>query len=113
MNTYKNSENDKVRGAGIQRNEGNHLGIYPKHQQRIAAHAADFNIWIARNKPGNDGVGAGVLGFFINPPLALYYMQGLLTTATHGHAALFGVYGLLGIGLLLFCMRGLNLKNIA
>ena len=58
-------------------------------------------------------VGAGVLGFFINPPLALYYMQGLLTTATHAHAALFGVYGLLGIGLLLFCMRGLNLKNIA
>ncbi len=48
-------------------------------------------------------VGAGVLGFLINPPLALYYMQGLLTTPTHGHAALFGVYGLLGIGLLLLC----------
>ena len=48
-------------------------------------------------------VGAGVLGFFINPPLALYYMQGLLTTPTHGHAALFGVYGMLGIGLLLLC----------
>ena len=32
-------------------------------------------------------VGAGVLGFMINPPLALYYMQGLLTTPTHGHAA--------------------------
>ena len=52
-------------------------------------------------------VGAGVLGFFINPPLALYYMQGLMTTPTHGHAALFGVYGLLGIGLMLFCLRGL------
>ena len=34
-------------------------------------------------------VGAGVLGFLINPPLALYYMQGLMTTPTHGHAALF------------------------
>ena len=52
-------------------------------------------------------VGAGVLGFLINPPLALYYMQGLQTTAAHGHAALFGVYGLLGLGLLLFCLRGL------
>lgn len=53
-------------------------------------------------------VGAGLLGFLINPPLALYYMQGLNTTATHGHAALFGVYGNLGIGLMLFCLRGLT-----
>jgi nitric oxide reductase subunit B len=53
-------------------------------------------------------VGAGLFGFFINPPLALYYMQGLNTTPTHGHAALFGVYGMLGIGLTLFCMRGLS-----
>jgi nitric oxide reductase subunit B len=29
-------------------------------------------------------------------------------TAAHGHAALFGVYGMLGIGLLLFCLRGLS-----
>ncbi|MCY3768803.1 MAG: nitric-oxide reductase large subunit [Gammaproteobacteria bacterium] len=53
-------------------------------------------------------VGAGLLGFLINPPLALYYMQGLNTTATHGHAALFGVYGMLGIGLMLFCLRGMT-----
>ena len=53
-------------------------------------------------------VGAGMLGFLINPPLALYYMQGLNTTATHGHAAMFGVYGMLGIGLMLFCLRGLT-----
>jgi len=53
-------------------------------------------------------VGAGLLGFLINPPLALYYMQGLNTTATHGHAALFGVYGMLGLGLALFCLRGLT-----
>lgn len=56
-------------------------------------------------------VGAGVLGFLINPPLALYYMQGLMTTPTHGHAALFGVYGLLGIGFMLFCLRGLAAKD--
>ena len=52
-------------------------------------------------------VGAGLLGFAINPPAALYYVQGLNMTPAHGHAALFGVYGMLGIGLLLFCLRGL------
>jgi nitric oxide reductase subunit B len=50
-------------------------------------------------------VGAGLFGFMINPPAALYYMQGLNTTPLHGHAALFGVYGMLGIGLTLFCLR--------
>ncbi|WP_034295814.1 nitric-oxide reductase large subunit [Herbaspirillum sp. RV1423] len=53
-------------------------------------------------------VGAGLLGFAINTPIALYYLQGLNMTAAHGHAALFGVYGMLGIGLLLFCLRGLS-----
>lgn len=53
-------------------------------------------------------VGAGVLGFLINPPIALYFIQGLNTTATHGHAAFMGVYGMLGIGLMLFCLRGLT-----
>jgi len=50
-------------------------------------------------------VGAGLFGFTINPPIALYYMQGLNTTPLHGHAALFGVYGMLGIGLMLVCLR--------
>ena len=53
-------------------------------------------------------VGAGLFGFLINPPLPLYYMQGLNLTPLHGHTALFGVYGLLGIGLMLFCLRGLK-----
>ena len=53
-------------------------------------------------------VGAGLFGFMINPPIALYYMQGLNTTPVHGHAALFGVYGMLGIGLMLFCLRALR-----
>ena len=52
-------------------------------------------------------VGAGLFGFMINPPIALYYMQGLNTTPLHGHAALFGVYGMLGIGLMLMCLRAL------
>ncbi len=53
-------------------------------------------------------VGAGLFGFLINTPLALYYMQGLNLTPLHGHTALFGVYGMLGIGLMLFCVRGLK-----
>ena len=53
-------------------------------------------------------VGAGLFGFLINPPVALYYMQGLNTTPVHGHTALFGVYGMLGLGLTLFCLRALN-----
>jgi nitric oxide reductase subunit B len=53
-------------------------------------------------------VGAGIFGFLINPPTALYYMQGLNTTAVHGHTALFGVYGMLGIGLMLFVLRDMN-----
>ena len=53
-------------------------------------------------------VGAGLFGFMINPPISLYYMQGLNTTPVHAHAALFGVYGMLGIGLMLFCLRAIN-----
>ena len=57
-------------------------------------------------------VGAGLFGFFINPPIALYYMQGLHTTPVHGHTALFGVYGMLGIGLMLFCLKGLATHRV-
>jgi nitric oxide reductase subunit B len=53
-------------------------------------------------------VGAGLFGFLINPPVALYYMQGLNLTPVHGHTALFGVYGMLGLGLTLFCLRALK-----
>ncbi|HSD37188.1 MAG TPA: nitric-oxide reductase large subunit [Rhodocyclaceae bacterium] len=59
-----------------------------------------------------NALGAGVLGFTINPPISLYYLQGLNMTAAHGHAALFGVYGMLGIGLLLFCLRGLSPRSL-
>ena len=50
-------------------------------------------------------VGAGLFGFLINPPIALYYMQGLNTTPVHAHTALFGVYGLLSLGLTLMVAR--------
>lgn len=52
-------------------------------------------------------VGAGLFGFLINPPIALYYMQGLNTTPVHAHTALFGVYGLLSLGLVLLVLRRL------
>jgi nitric oxide reductase large subunit len=47
---------------------------------------------------------AGIFGFLINPLLALYYMQGLNTKPVHGHTALFGVYGMLGSGLMPFVL---------
>ncbi|RMH33374.1 MAG: nitric-oxide reductase large subunit [Acidobacteria bacterium] len=56
-------------------------------------------------------VGAGIFGFMINPPIALYYMQGLNTTAVHAHGALYGVYGTLGLGLSLFCLRVMSLQT--
>ena len=46
-----------------------------------------------------------MFGFLINPPIALYYMQGLNTTPVHAHTALFGVYGLLSLGLMLVVAR--------
>lgn len=57
-------------------------------------------------------LGAGIFGFIINPPIALYYIQGLNTTALHAHTALFGVYGMLGIGLMLFVLRSLYRHEI-
>ncbi|GMA38807.1 nitric-oxide reductase large subunit [Mobilicoccus caccae] len=52
-------------------------------------------------------LGAGVFGFLINPPISLFYVKGLNLTPLHAHTALFGVYGMLGIGLMLFCVRSL------
>ena len=56
-------------------------------------------------------IGAGVFGFLINPPIALYYIQGLNTTAVHAHTALFGVYGMLGMGFILICLRFYSNRN--
>ena len=50
-------------------------------------------------------LGAGVMGFIINLPLANYYEHGTYLTVNHGHAALMGVYGNLSIATILFCCR--------
>jgi len=52
-------------------------------------------------------LGASVFGFLINLPIVNYYEHGTYLTMNHGHAALFGVYGMLSIALMLFSWRGL------
>ncbi len=52
-------------------------------------------------------LGAGVFGFLINLPIINYYEHGTYLTSNHGHTALFGVYGMLAIALMLFTWRGL------
>ncbi|MDR2851649.1 MAG: nitric-oxide reductase large subunit [Burkholderiaceae bacterium] len=53
-------------------------------------------------------LGAGVFGFLINPPISLYYIQGLNTSLVHAHSALFGVYGFLALGFTLMVLRYLR-----
>ena len=43
----------------------------------------------------------------INLPIINYYEHGTYLTSNHGHTALFGVYGMLAIALILFSWRGL------
>ena len=50
-------------------------------------------------------LGAGVFGFLINLPVVSYYEIGTQLTANHGHAAFMGVYGMLAMALLVFCLR--------
>ena len=50
-------------------------------------------------------VGAGVFGFLINLPVISYFQIGTNLTPNHGHAAMFGVFGMLAVGLTLFCVR--------
>jgi nitric oxide reductase subunit B len=50
-------------------------------------------------------LGAGIFGFLINLPIVSYYEIGTALTANHGHAAMMGVYGMLALGLAMFCLR--------
>jgi nitric oxide reductase subunit B len=50
-------------------------------------------------------LGAGVFGFLINLPIVSYYEIGTALTANHGHASMMGVYGMMAVGLSLFCLR--------
>jgi nitric oxide reductase subunit B len=50
-------------------------------------------------------LGAGIFGFLINLPIVSYYEIGTALTANHGHTAMMGVYGMLAVGLAMFCLR--------
>jgi nitric oxide reductase subunit B len=50
-------------------------------------------------------LGAGIFGFLINLPIVSYYEIGTALTPNHGHAAMMGVYGMMAMGLALFCLR--------
>ena len=50
-------------------------------------------------------LGAGIFGFLVNLPIVSYYEIGTALTANHGHAAMMGVYGMLALGMALFCLR--------
>jgi nitric oxide reductase subunit B len=50
-------------------------------------------------------VGGGVLGFFINLPVINYYEHGTYLTVAHAHAATFGAFGLLALGLGTYILR--------
>jgi nitric oxide reductase subunit B len=53
-------------------------------------------------------VGAGVFGFLINLPIVSYFEMGTSLTANHGHAAMFGVFGMLALGVVFFCLRAIR-----
>ena len=50
-------------------------------------------------------IGAGIFGFLINLPIVSYFEVGTILTPNHGHAAMMGVFGMLGIGLVVFALR--------
>ncbi|MFC3959461.1 nitric-oxide reductase large subunit [Halovivax cerinus] len=50
-------------------------------------------------------VGAGVLGFFINLPIVNYYEHGTYLTVGHAHAAMFGAFGFLALGMATYMLR--------
>ena len=50
-------------------------------------------------------LGAGIVGFLSNLPVVSYYDIGTALASNHGHAAMMGVYGMLAVGLALFCIR--------
>ena len=53
-------------------------------------------------------IGAGVFGFLINLPIVSYFEMGTTLTANHGHAAMFGVFGMLALAVLVFCLRAMS-----
>ena len=53
-------------------------------------------------------VGAGIFGFLINMPIVSYFEIGTSLTANHAHAAMFGVFGMLALAVMVFCLRAMQ-----
>ena len=88
------------------------LGFEAAHNLRVVEHggkdyAYKWPIYFFIAVAFWNMLGAGVFGFLINPPIVLYYAQGINTTPLHAHTALFGVYGFLAIALMLFSVRNI------
>lgn len=56
-------------------------------------------------------MGAGVFGFLINMPIVSYFEVGTYLTPNHGHAAMFGVFGMLSLSLCVFILREVSSDN--
>jgi len=52
-------------------------------------------------------VGAGVFGFLINLPIVSYFEMGTTLTPNHGHAAMFGVFGMLALAVSVYSLRAM------
>lgn len=57
-------------------------------------------------------VGAGLFGFLINMPIVSYFEMGTTLTLNHGHAAMFGVFGMLALAVLVFCLRAMQSDEV-
>ena len=57
-------------------------------------------------------VGAGIFGFLINLPIVSYFEIGTSLTANHAHAAMFGVFGMLALAVMVFCLRAMQSDEV-
>jgi len=57
-------------------------------------------------------LGAGVFGFLINLPVVSYFEVGTILTPNHGHASMMGVFGMLGVALVVFALRQLSSDQV-
>jgi len=48
----------------------------------------------------------------INLPIVSYFEVGTLLTSNHGHTAMFGVFGMLALAVLVFCLRAMQTDRV-
>ncbi len=87
------------------------IGLGRRHRAAAGAGLASKQIWAIRFLIAVgvwNFIGAGIFGFLINLPIVSYFEVGTTLTANHGHAAMFGVFGMLGLAVLVFCLRAMQ-----